>query len=52
MRVEIVEYNRLVLDYNGNQITIPKSEQISRDRYTPGQRLFYLVKEVEEDTPT
>ena len=52
MKVELVEYNRLVLDYNGHQIVIPKSEQISRDRYTPGQRLYYLVKEVEEDTPT
>ncbi len=52
MKVELVEYNRLVLDYNSHQIVIPKSEQISRDRYTPGQRLYYLVKEVEEDTPT
>ena len=29
LRVELVEKNRVVFDYNGNQVVLPKSEQVS-----------------------
>ncbi|HRI36405.1 MAG TPA: transcription termination factor NusA [bacterium] len=45
-RVELVEKNRVVFDYNGTQVVLPRSEQSSKDRYTPGQRMFLYVKEV------
>lgn len=35
LRVELVEKNRVVFDYNGNQVVLPKSEQNSKDKYTP-----------------
>ncbi len=49
MRVELVEKNRVVFDYNGNQVILPKSEQNSKDRYTPGQRMQLYVRKVEID---
>lgn len=52
MRVEIVEKNRVVFDYNGNQVVLPKSEQNSKDRYTPGQRMYLYVRKVEIDPTT
>lgn len=49
MRVELVEKNRVVFDYNGNQVILPKSEQNSKDCYTPGQRMQLYVRKVEID---
>ncbi len=50
LRVELVEKNRVIFDYNGNQVILPKSEQVSKDRYVPGQRMYLYVGKVEEDT--
>jgi transcription antitermination factor NusA-like protein len=36
----------VIFDYNGNQIVLPKSEQVSRDVYTAGIRFFVYVAEV------
>lgn len=52
MRVELVEKNRVIFDYNGNQVILPKSEQNSKDRYTPGQRMYLYVRKVEIDPTT
>lgn len=52
MRVELVEKNRVIFDYNGNQVVLPKSEQNSKDRYTPGQRMQLYVRKVEIDEAT
>jgi transcription termination/antitermination protein NusA len=49
MRVELVEKNRVVFDYNGNQVVLPKSEQNSSDKYIPGQRMNLYVRKVEID---
>jgi hypothetical protein len=46
MRVDVVEGGKVVFDYNGNQVVLPKSEQISRDSYTPDQRFYLYVAEV------
>ncbi|MBS9784156.1 transcription termination factor NusA [Candidatus Gracilibacteria bacterium] len=49
MRIELVEKNRVVFDYNGHQVVLPKSEQNGKDRYTPGQRMNLYVRKVEID---
>ncbi|MEA3387176.1 MAG: hypothetical protein U9Q66_02045 [Patescibacteria group bacterium] len=35
-----------MLDYNGNSVVLPKSEQVSRDSYVADQRLYIYVAEV------
>lgn len=45
MRVDLVEGGKVVFDYNGNQVVLPKSEQVSRDNYTPDQRFYLYVAE-------
>ncbi len=50
LRVELVEKNRVIFDYNGNQVVLPKSEQVSKDHYVPGARMYLYVGKVEEDT--
>jgi transcription termination/antitermination protein NusA len=49
MRVELVERNRVVFDYNGNQVILPKSEQNPKDKYTPGHRMYLYVRKVDID---
>lgn len=52
LKIELVEKNKVLLDYNGNSIVLPKSEQVAKDKYTPGQRIYVYVGKVEEDTLT
>lgn len=52
MRVDLVEKNRVILDYNGHQVVLPKSEQNSKDKYTPGQRMHLYVRGCEIDAVT
>ena len=52
LKIELVEKNKVMLDYNGNSIVLPKSEQVSKDKYVPGQRIYVYVGKVEEDTIT
>lgn len=49
LRIELVEKNRVIFDYNGNQVVLPKSEQNSKDRYLPGARMYLYVAKVEAD---
>ncbi|MDD2745198.1 MAG: transcription termination factor NusA [Candidatus Gracilibacteria bacterium] len=49
LRIELVEKNRVIFDYNGNQVVLPKSEQNSKDRYVPGARMYLYVAKVEAD---
>ncbi|USN59276.1 MAG: transcription termination factor NusA [Candidatus Peribacteria bacterium] len=46
MKVELVEGGKVILDYNGNQVVLPRSEQVARDNYVPGQRYYVYVAEV------
>ena len=50
LKVELVEKNRVIFDYNGNQVVLPKSEQVSKDRYTPGQRMHLYVARIEAES--
>jgi N utilization substance protein A len=49
LRIELVEKNRVIFDYNGNQVVLPKSEQTSKDHYVPGARMYLYVAKVEAD---
>ena len=46
MKIELVEWGKVVLDYNGNQVILPKSEQVIRDNYIPGIRMYIYIAEV------
>ncbi|EKE29736.1 MAG: hypothetical protein ACD_2C00110G0011 [uncultured bacterium (gcode 4)] len=52
LKIELVEKNKVLLDYNGNSIVLPKSEQVAKDKYAPGQRIYVYVWKVEEDSIT
>jgi transcription termination/antitermination protein NusA len=49
LRIELVEKNRVIFDYNGNQVVLPKSEQTSKDAYIAGARMYLYVAKVEAD---
>jgi transcription termination/antitermination protein NusA len=49
MRVDLVEGGKVVFDYNGNQVVLPKSEQVSRDSYVADNRLYLYVAEVSRE---
>ncbi len=46
MKVEMVEWGKVIFDYNGNQVVLPKSEQSSKDVYTAGLRFPLYIAEV------
>lgn len=49
VRVDMVENDRVFLEYNGSQVLLPRSEQVNRDKYTPGMRFHVYVKQVEDE---
>jgi N utilization substance protein A len=46
MKVEMVEWWKVIFDYNWNNIVLPKSEQVSRDKYVAWARFYLYVAEV------
>jgi len=48
VKVDMVENDRVFLDFNGTQVLLPRGEQCSRDRYVPGMRFYVYVKQVED----
>lgn len=46
MKVDLVEWWKVVFDYNWNQVTLPKSEQVSKDNYVADARFYLYVAEV------
>jgi N utilization substance protein A len=49
VRVDMVENDRVFVEFNGSQVLLPRGEQVSRDKYTPGMRLHVFVKKVEDE---
>ena len=49
MKVDLIEWWKVIFDYNWNQVVLPRSEQVSSDNYTAWQRLFVYVAEVENE---
>ena len=52
MKVELIESGKVILNYNGNQVVLPKSEQVSKDRYVAEQRINVYVAAVINDEKT
>jgi len=46
VKVEMVEWWKVIFDYEWNQIILPRSEQVSRDNYAPQKRYYLYVAEV------
>ena len=49
MRVDLVEWGKVIFDYNGNQVSLPRSEQVSRDNYVADNRLYLYIAEVSRE---
>lgn len=49
LKIELVEKNKVLLDYNWNTVVLPKSEQVAKDKYAPGQRIYVYIWKVEND---
>ncbi len=49
MKVDMVEWWKVIFDYNWDKIPLPKQEQVSRDNYTPWARKYLYVKEASKD---
>ena len=48
-KVEMVEKNKVFLDYNGTSVLLPRGEQVNRDDYQPGKRLTVYVAKVDAE---
>lgn len=46
VKVELVDWSKVVFDYQWNQIILSKNEQVSRDSYVAGARFYLYVAEV------
>jgi transcription antitermination factor NusA-like protein len=49
MKIDMVESGKVIFDYSGHQVVLPKSEQVSRDEYAAGGRFFIYVAEVSKN---
>jgi len=49
MRVNLVEGWKVIFDYNGNQVSLPRGEQVTRDSYVADNRLYLYVAEVSKE---
>ena len=49
LKVEMVDGGKVIFDYNGNSVVLPKSEQVSRDDYVANKRYYLYVAEVSQD---
>ena len=46
VKIELVEWNKVIFDYQWTQIILPKSEQVTRDNYVAWSRFYLYVAEV------
>lgn len=49
VKIELVEWNKVIFDYAWNQIVLPKWEQVSRDNYVAWARFYLYVDEVSKN---
>jgi len=49
IKIELVEWSKVIFDYQWNQIVLPKWEQVSRDNYVAWARFFLYVAEVSKN---
>ncbi len=46
MKVDLVEWGKVIFDYNWNKVVLPRSEQVSRDEYKAWARFYIYIAEV------
>ena len=46
MKIDLVEWGKVIFDYNWNKVVLPKAEQVSRDNYVGWARFYVYVAEV------
>lgn len=49
VKIDIVEWAKVIFDYSWNQIVLPKSEQVSKDNYVAWNRFYLYVAEVSKN---
>ncbi|PZM83151.1 transcription termination factor NusA [Candidatus Gracilibacteria bacterium] len=49
VKIDIVEGNKVIFEYQGNQIVLPKGEQVSKDNYVAGARFYLYIDEVSKN---
>lgn len=49
VKIELVEGNKVLFEYQGNQIVLPKWEQVSRDNYVAWARFYLYIDEVSKN---
>lgn len=49
VKIELVEGNKVLFEYQGNQIVLPKGEQVSRDNYVAWARFYLYIDEVSKN---
>ena len=46
MKIDIAEGGKVLFEYKENKVPLPRAEQVSRDNYTAGGRMYVLVADV------
>lgn len=46
VKIELVEWSKVIFEYQWNQIILPKSEQVTRDNYVAWARFYLYIAEV------
>jgi len=49
LKVDLADRNKVYLEYKWDTMVLPKKEQVSRDKYTPGQRLYFYIDRIESE---
>lgn len=49
VKIELVEWNKVIFEYQWNQIVLPKSEQVSKDNYIAWSRFYLYIDEVSKN---
>ncbi len=49
MKIDMVEWNKVLFDYNWDKIPLAKAEQVSRDNYVAWTRKYLYVSEASKD---
>lgn len=49
VKIDIVEWNKVIFEYQWNQIVLPKWEQVSKDNYVAWARFYLYIDEVSKN---
>ena len=49
MKIDIAEGGKVLFEYKDNKIPLPRAEQVSRDNYVAGGRMYVLVADLQKE---